>query len=267
MKTILITGLDGSGKSTLLARLQEQQSTASFEILFAPQIVTEGLAGDPSLMAAALFVNALGAEADRLELPQFKAIALFASMLLFPKLLLAKQEKNPKTIFCERHPLIDTGVYARFYAGKLGPNSIDPKILQDLDRRFPHELQYLLGLLPIQYRPSDRSGLAAHLMDFIYQWFFMKKKYAPADLQLLFGLPLPDFIYFLKASPQTLYGRIRHRAIKEAHESPEVFKKLDGAYEALFAALEKDLPLRRVDANDLRQLDLLFEEIFQQQSA
>ena len=116
MKVIILTGLDGSGKTTFLERIKEHSNPALCKIINLPHIDTEVLKQYTDLYETALFVNSLNRDADILKLPQLKAVALFASMILYREIFNLIKQEGVKTIFCERHPLIDPGIYARFYA-------------------------------------------------------------------------------------------------------------------------------------------------------
>lgn len=262
MEIILITGLDGSGKSTVLSKLASQKESAFVDIILLPQIEADHFRSAPDIYKTALFINSLGHDADVLQLPQLKAIALFASMLLFKKMLAFKTQTDAKTIYCERHPLIDTSVYARFYAEKLKPGSIGPAVLSDIDQRYPEELDYLLNLTPEGFI-INTSGKAAALMEFIYRWFYLEKKSGLEQMELLFGVDLPDKIYYLKADPEVLFERIKHRVLREAHESIGTFRKLGTTYEALFAEINTAKPgiVEMIDANSIENLDLFFERM------
>ncbi|MCB0704140.1 MAG: hypothetical protein KDC34_02480 [Saprospiraceae bacterium] len=264
MKTILITGLDGSGKSTLLSKLAKEKDGRGYDILFVPQIEASALDLEPELLKVAHFINTLNVEGDLKQQPHLKAIALFASMLLFKQLHQFYQNNKLKTLYCERHPLIDTGVYARFYASKLNPAAIDSQFFSALDARFPMELDSLLQLLPTPYRTPNVLGRSATFLQFIYDWFFVEGRFGVKELIQLFDIPLPDQIYFLNASPDILYARIADRELKEAHESVEVFTKLKSVYEALFDGLKNHTTIEEINANEIELLNGLFDKINRQ---
>lgn len=261
MKTILVTGLDGSGKSNLLAKLAAKMP-ANTGFIYLPQIETECIRQTTALHEAALFVNQLGQEADERQVPQLKAVALFAAMMLFKKLLAQKRGQACTTVFCERHPLVDTGVYAQFYAEKLAPGCLSPDLLSAREQQHGPALDYLISLLP-EGAKAPENGKLATLLGFIYQWFHVEKKTEMADLAALFGIGLPDKIYYLSASPDVLFDRIKHRGRLEAHESEAVFERLGRAYGQMLEALHNQQSglVEVVDANEVEHLNLLFEKI------
>lgn len=238
MKITLITGLDGSGKTTFLNNLKEKAGLKAQQIINVPQINLKVLTEGSELYKVAEFVNKLSKVGDVLQVPQLKAVALFASMLLF-KDLVAEQEKNGvKEIYCERHPLIDTGTYAKFYADKLHPESTDKNFLEKLDEKNSKELNYIVKLLPETYIDNSK-GLVENIMSFIYQWFYIEKRFSLDELKELYNLELPSEIYYLQAEPEYLIERIRKRKVLEAHETINSLRMMEQEYQKLFKILSK----------------------------
>jgi len=255
MNQILITGLDGSGKSTVLSKLKETRND-SVEFIFVPHIETDSLDKGSKIYRIASFINNLSLEADKNQIPQLKAIALFASMLIFNELVQSKIQTKTTTVFFERHPLIDTGIYAQFYASKLEANSLSSKTINHLDTQFAFELEYILSLIPSNLIEIKESKIIS-FMHFIYSWFYESQKFRLNDLKLIFDIELPTQIYFLKADVEVLYSRIKDRNIKEAHENLAVLDKLNKAYVSFFEELTNKQPnlVKIIDANNTRSLD------------
>ena len=262
MKTILVTGLDGSGKSTLLKKLAAQIQNKRTDILYLPNFDTESLHQTGDVQRTALFINKLNREADERQIPQLKGVALFAAMLLFRPILELNVNRALETLFCERHPLIDTGIYAKFYAEKLPPDSLGKSVIEEMDQRFHHELDYLMQLVP-QTMLNQQTSQVATFMELIHRRFHLEKKTDLSSLQDLFGVGLPNSIYYLRADAAELIGRIRQRTLKEAHESEEVLHRLGKVYDELFSGLNDSSPdlVQVVDANNWHNLDLLFETL------
>lgn len=257
MKTTLITGLDGSGKSTLLNRLAALNN-ADWGFVFVPQIDLARINSQSPLHQFSNFVNTLSDEADNKQIPQFKGLALFASMLLFHLLQDEENKEEKSQLFFERHPLIDTLVYAKFYAAKLHPANMDEAVLKELDSRFETELGYFLYLADAE--AAEGETMSGALLCFIHEAFYTNPI---EDLAALFCVDLPDEIYFLQAEPELLYSRIAERTIKEAHESVAVFEQLAEAYEEILRSLEKEskVQITRIDANETANLDALYERL------
>jgi thymidylate kinase len=262
MELILITGLDGSGKSTILNALEKRSRKSTFGVLHVPHIDSESISHDIKLKKVAAFVNAISLEADFLKIPQLKAIAIFSSMLLFKKLVEYKTTPGLTHIYCERHPLIDTGIYARFYAERMGKGRIDDTLLQRIDQAYSAEIDYLIRLIPAKLIPDKGRNIEA-LTDFITKWFFIEGRLDIKELKKLFNLELPAKIYYLRASPEILIHRLAARTIHEAHETVEVLEKLSAAYDKLFDELSAEYPsiVERIDAGNANTLNYLQDKL------
>lgn len=262
MKITLITGLDGSGKSTLLSKLAAQPLARKPAILFLPHIATESLREAPDLYHAAAFVNALGTEADVQKTPALKGASLCAAMLLFRPLVALHTQMGYTEMVCERHPLFDTGVYAKFYAEKLTPTLISPTVLEMLDQKYASALTYLHSLIPdVAIRPGE--GLMASFLEIIYQWFYVAQKTTFEDLGVFFQVELPHKIHYLRAEPAVLIERLRHREHLEAHETASVLAKLGQVYDQLIESLDNRYPglVHQTQAESPENLDRLFEQL------
>lgn len=256
MKLILLTGLDGSGKSTLLNKLEEISINKPIAYIRVPKIDSELFRHNEMLYHVTLFINHMHLEADHLKNTQLKVIALFSSMLIFKELLKELSQNHIQIVFCERHPLIDTGVYAKFYSGKMDPASLHQDILTDIESKYSNEISYLLNLLGIQ-KSSDTNVF--NLLHYIHNWFSVNQKHELNDLKQLFGVNLPDKIIYLSASPHILMERLNKRDVLEAHESEEVFEKLIPSYEKILSEINIDT--EKIDANNFTNLNRIFEEI------
>jgi hypothetical protein len=118
--------------------------------------------------------------------------------------------------------------------------------------------------LPEGQKPTGEGEMAT-LMGFIYQWFCMEKRTGLPELKLLFGVGLPDKIYYLSASASVLFKRLEARGRLEAHESEAVLERLGLAYGQLLQGLDSQREglIQFVDANRFERLDQLFEELSQ----
>lgn len=256
MKLILVTGLDGSGKSTLLQRLEEISTGKSVAFIRVPKIDTELFKQNQIIYATTLFINQMHKDADILKKPQLKVIALFSSMLIFKELLKELNHSHIDLVFCERHPLIDTGVYAKFYAGKMDPESLPGETLANIEKQYPNEISYLLSLIGI--KKSDNGNLFSFL-HYIHDWFSVNKKHGLNDLKQLFKIDLPHKIIYLSAASEILMNRLNNRNVLEAHESKEVLEKLIPVYEQVLA--DSGVITEKIDANNFSNLDKAFDKL------
>ncbi|MDI1353275.1 MAG: AAA family ATPase [bacterium] len=257
MKLILITGLDGSGKSTLISRLEAHKNEGT-AFLRAPVINAEVFEENQKLYKASLFINWLNTEADSLNVPQLKAAALFASMLIFKDLLEEFRKKNVDLVFCERHPLIDTAVYARFYADKMHPKSIPVATLAEIDYNFNAELGYFTKMMNLKKQDMPHGALHALLL-LMYNWFYIHKKFALEHLKELFSVEMPSKIYYLKADADVLFQRIAQRDVLEPHETEKVLAKFIPVYDQVLADAKTETEV--VNANEVKHLDGAYHQI------
>jgi len=240
MKTILITGIDGTGKSTLLNLIENSSLGANSAFLRLPQIELKNLQKHTILYNTACFVNELGIYADKNKSVALKAIALFSAMLLFKDLQAVEEKNYPSIVFCERHPLIDTVVYAEFYAEKLAQKPQKEALNENFSTKYFAEIEYLLQKLPVGYVNEKNSFFT--FIQFIIVWFFQEKKTDFPSLEKLFGVTVPDKIFYLTASAEILYKRVNNRELKEAHETPETFKIMSKIYDTIFEKLNTEMP-------------------------
>ena len=256
MKSILITGLDGSGKSTLLHRLEEISDPERVAFIRVPKIDADLFRSNKELYNTTLFINKMHAEADRIKKPSLKVIALFSSMLVFRELEEHLKKDSLNLMVCERHPLIDTVVYARFYSSKMDPNHISLELLRSIESNYPEAVEHLFS---ISGSKSTGKGQMHSILSFIHDWFAIQKKLGTEDLKKIFKVDLPDKIIYLSASAVTLMERLKSRNILEAHESVEVLNKLIPVYEEVLRNSKVNTEI--VDAESFMNLDLAFVRI------
>lgn len=262
MDQILVTGLDGSGKSTIFSALEKKRNLGGFEIIRLPHINSTILENNPTLYKVAQFINDLNHSADQQKNVQLKAVALFASMLFYRKMVEAVSSKNLKRIYCERHPLIDTLVYAAFYAGQSKTNEKPTNNFGLINQRYKAELKFLVELIPDDIQ-AVKSPKLESLATFIYQFFFLKQHNDFDDLSKLFGAKMPEKIFYLKASPEILIKRLSERVIFEPHETLETLFELNKVYDVVLDKVKQNYPtvLNIIDSNSFESLNLFRQMI------
>jgi len=255
MKTILITGLDGSGKSTFFKELKAKQGKETV-IIELPKIDLHDLDKNIAIYPILSGINELSDYADRSKSPEAKALAFFGAMLCFHDLVSLKKKENTEFILCERHPLIDTAVYARFYSPKLNPEVINQHLTDDLDENFKSLLDYMVIKLPVDFSFNYQSP-SARLFQFIFEFFKEKTAPAIAELEKVFKVKLPDKVYFLQAPAEILFSRLSARKQLEPHETLSTLSKMKDVYESDLELMARyyDLPVTFVDASSFDSLE------------
>ncbi len=257
IKTILITGLDGCGKSTIFSKLKEEKNDA-YGLITLPHIDTSWLDEKSESFFYCNELNRMNADADENQKSELKALALFGSMLLFSPLAKMHEAKDKKYIICERHPLIDTKVYAKFYASKLNPQLMENEKLEYFQKEYGLLLNHLKDKLPLQ---KENNSSAYQLFDFIYT------NYGGSEFNdhTFENTSYPDKIYFLKASPEVLYARISTRKNPEPHENIQVLTLLDSAYSQLLQSTENNkTEVMIVDASGFEKLDEFYSTLLEE---
>ena len=257
IRTILITGLDGCGKSTLFSKLTGEKPD-HVALVTLPHIDEDSLPRDSAIRKQAQLLNQMSRQADENNWSDLKALSLFGSMLLYEQLVREMCTPLTRILICERHPLIDPLIYARFYAERLTSNHLKREKIDYYNSTYGELLVFIVGLLPIK----SEGDHALEIFTFIHDTF---KRTAVPDGQIkqLFKVDLPDKIFFLKAAPGILFSRIASRKVAEPHEKLLVLTLLDKTYDALFESISEQYktPIEYIDASQFETLDKFYDRL------
>jgi len=253
MKTILITGLDGSGKSTVFEKLKQGASPQT-GFLHVPYFQTDCIPENFEYLELCREINEMGSHADEWKLPLLKIYALFGSMMLFSRVEKAFKQSGKMLLFAERHPLIDTSLYAQVYLPYMNPEKFPSGLFARMDAHFGKALRQILGLTGPE---ESTHSFAKALLERIYSTFG-KNTPTLADLSTFFDCQLPDQIYFLDAPAAVLIERIGDRNTKEYHEEEE---KLDFLRNAYLRSLKSIENVEIIPAERFETLDLFTEKL------
>lgn len=225
---IVITGIDGSGKSTLLSRM-ESTLGGKVKILRIPFIDSSKIKENEILFRTSELMNTLGEKADKNNDVSLKVITLFSSMILFDALADNMMEGGEFFIVAERHPLIDTPIYAKVYQKVLSPDLLDLKNAQSIEKEHPLEISFLKKQMSFDIQFSQK-GFFYDLLSFLNSWFKNNDNDSVDRLDTLFNVKLPERVYFLDVDEKELENRISTREVKEYHENLEAFKMMRPMY-------------------------------------
>jgi thymidylate kinase len=257
IRTLLITGLDGCGKSTLFSKLTGEKPD-HVALITLPHIDEDSLPRDSAIRRQARLLNQMSRQADEKSWSDLKALALFGSMLLYEQLVREMCTPLTRLLICERHPLIDPLIYAKFYAERLTADHLKREKLDYYNTTYSELLVFIVGLLPIK----SEGDHALEIFTFIHDTF---KSSAVPDEQItqLFKVGLPDKIFFLKAAPEILFDRIASRKVAEPHEKLQVLALLDKTYDVLFESISEiyKTPIEYIDAARFETLDKFYDRL------
>ena len=257
MKIKLITGIDGSGKSTIFEKLQKL-NFASVAIVLVPKINVKNIS-DQKIKELANSTNQLGLLANEQKNVYYKALNLFSSMILFSDLCSEYKSKNNQTLYCERHPMIDAQIYAKFYAPLVNPNKISTTTTSYLDTEFADLLDFILDKIDTKYLKNSKYK-SSKIFEFIFKYFDTKKEINYTFYSEIFRVEMPDKIYFLQGDTTIFYERITCRNSIEVHEKMKVLQILNQAYFDLFDNL-KNIEIVRINANNFESLNSFFAKL------
>ena len=255
-KMIVITGLDGSGKSTLLEKL-ENQFKSQVAILRLPTMDSEKFSNSPTLFQCCEMINELGKKADTEAEPSLKILSMFSAVVLFNDLFNQLETQKFQFIICERHPLVDTLIYAKAYLAVMHPSNLSAIKAEIIDRDYDFLFQEVGKRLAIDFSPNTFKSHG--ILAFLHDWFSEKENLIPQKLTDLFHIKKAEKIYFLDAPAAVLFKRIQNRNEKEFHENIIALEKMRTNYLALLPQLGSTIEI--IDASDNQNPNDLFELI------
>lgn len=215
MKRISIAGIDGSGKTTLVTSLKELHQET---ILFSPQTYKDQ---SLPLYDLSLAIDKIGKWADLNQVPVLKGISLFLGMTLYREVVsFIENERQPKRLIVERHPLIDTMAYAKFFLPMLNKEMPKDKILDGLNKFISQaDLKF------VNQHIKKIASIDFHLLNFNYFIFDLlnaPREVVMNNLKNFYQLNFPDMYIILQLSPKTIPLRFTNREIVGAHENVKV---------------------------------------------
>jgi hypothetical protein len=251
MKRVAITGIDGTGKTTLVRLLRQRFRARPAEAVafHAPQYHEDPDAPFGELSAR---IDALSVLADRAGDPLLKASALFLSVTLFgPIEEHYARAFAPRTLYSERHPIVDTLSYAAFYRQLLRA-PWDRARAEKLIREGVGSLEPVEAWLSaLAAQPGPLQGatfweLPARILSIVEQ----EPAALHRDLARAYRTRLPDELVVLTVELPALERRLAAKAQgsapRELHEKRGTLELLQGALLAGARALAEANPGMRL---------------------
>lgn len=242
-RRVAIVGIDGSGKSELITALTARASTSAVRAINCPNF-HDGF--DGPLHQTSRHLAVLGAAADHAQNPVVKAATLYLRMTLFgPVERFVTQTYRPQLLLCERHPIIETLIYAPLYA----------RVTQAARQVSSEDIESLLAAADAiapgtsdsvarwQEVTAAHSGVGGNLMttlDEVVSILDTPLTTAMGSLANCFRTHLPEAIIWLDISVDEAMSRIRRRdETPELHENESTLKQLRKRYEVTLPQLKE----------------------------
>jgi thymidylate kinase len=251
-----VTGLDGSGKSTFLTKIEGSTTKQKTSILRVPDIDSNIFRHNDRIYRQCEFINYLGKRADQEKAPSLKIVAMFSAMILFNDLY-QELKKESTIVFCERHPLIDTLIYANVYLNVMHPSHLNLEIAKEIELNFVEELSAIIKNIPISI-PKSSKGLFYDLLNFLFKWFSVDANCTYENMQILFPIEKPSLIYFLDAPIEVLIKRLNQRTHREHHETNILLEKMHSIYLNLFSSVK--IPYKVIKTINWSEIKLVISD-------
>lgn len=225
-KLFSLTGVDGTGKTTLIDRISKKTFSQSVRTLRVPQYYES--ISDEFSETVELLEN-IGKWADVNKCATLKANATYLQFCLFGQVIEPLQN-SCEIIISERHPIIDSLAFAKFYyhALKTEQNKIDLQTIF-LKKFTTKQLEQVNGVT--RY---DLLSVHNRMLLILEQDFSALLENLTED----FNVKFPEKLVILSASEQLITKRLNESSkVKEAHEQVPVLVMMQNAlinYSSLF---------------------------------
>jgi thymidylate kinase len=249
---IAVVGIDGSGKSELITALNNRLPADSARALRCPDFhhVVDGPLHETSQHLAAL-----GAAADRAAHPAVKAATLYLRMTLFgPVERFVVDTYRPDILFCERHPLVETMVYAPSYELLAGrqTRSAGQTLQLIIDAAEAMQPGTAAAVSRWQALTSSRSGIGSDLettLGEVVSILSMPFAHAVERMADCYRTRLPHGVIWVDTSVDEAARRLRVRGdLLEVHENQTSLRQLRHQYTVVLPMLESlGVPVHRIE--------------------
>ena len=245
-RRVAVVGIDGCGKSLIIAKMRDRlPRESSFEVVSCPDFHDNANAPMQTLSRQ---LKALSEAADIVGNPVIKASALYLRMTLYgPVERFYLDTYAPSVLMCERHPLIETLVYAPLYV-RLAERSVRDDAALDrirslTEERVPGAGAAIDGWLAGE---SARTGSTGDIWAVLGEIADIIRGGTPGALAAFgarYRTTAADEVILIDTPPADAARRCAERAgDTEVHESPEHLTALRDNYVRVRSELESARP-------------------------
>lgn len=218
MKRISIAGIDGSGKTTLVSSLKDEHHES---VLFLPQTYKDSTLPLYELSKA---IDEIGKWADLNNYPAMKGISLFLGMTLYQPIVdYIEKKKNPQRLVVERHPIIDTIAYSKFFQPMLNVDLPEEKIYLGLKGSISNNQ---LNLVQNHIKNILGNYTLITINYFIFDLLNDSPEKVFNNLKTFYQINPPDLHILLTLTKEAIPQRLSDRKVVSAHENMKILTML-----------------------------------------
>jgi thymidylate kinase len=264
-RRIAIVGLDGCGKSSVVTRVRELAPArpGAFASITCPDFHDTP---DAPLHRLSRQMKAFSDGCDEIGSAEMKALSMYLQMTLYgPVERFILDTFAPDVLVCERHPLIETFVYAPLYVLLAGSHwdgsALEPAITSVVDRSGDEVLSSVSG-----WHATESARLGDSLT--LWQRFAevasaVQARFptAVADFGERYRTTLPDAVIWLDVPPEQAAARCAGRrpsGLVETHETLGFLALLRKGYLRFQEDMAREfpcVPIHVVDTSDGVDID------------
>ncbi|WP_421845111.1 hypothetical protein [Mycobacterium sp.] len=264
-RRVALVGLDGSGKSTIMARLRAdtEQRFNDFTCLTCPDFHDTA---DGPMHALSRTMRQFSTCCDQIGSAEMKALSMYLQMTLYgPVERFFLDTFTPRVLVCERHPLIETFVYAPLYVLLANTDwdgtAIEPAIRTAMDGLGASQFDDVVNWHAAESRRLGDSVTIWNRFADVAAAVQLDFPTAMAEFSRRYRTTLPDVVLWLDVPPEQAAQRCRERSARserETHETPEFLAFLRTQYEKVREDVAQTFPqvrFRVIDTSDEAGLD------------
>ncbi len=252
MKITVLTGIDGTGKSTFMNQLYRELPTdGRLKLISCPYYHSLPGSGIEEISRLFSAINLFGNEHQQADI---KALGLFLQMSLYNKAIqfISSENNHPELVISERHPLIDTFVYAALYVpflkGIEQSSNLERQLLNELSELQPYALQHIVSQIENTLPETTPLKSMSEYCAYLKRLFSKPLPDIFKQLKTSFELNLPNRIIFIDLDPSQALERLQQSNKQlEIHESSSRLTALRKAYLMFFNFLKQEHPEIKVE--------------------
>lgn len=270
-RRVALVGIDGCGKTSVIARIRQQtgSSPTRLHTVHCPDFHD---ACNGPFESLSRHLKKMSRLADAVGNPGVKAAVLYLRMTLYgPVEKFWIDTYRPELLLCERHPLVETYVYAPLYSTLARTLTLDAQ--DELDRFVrtagETEDEAFRAMQAWQGAEQRRTGLGEDLTEIlpaIVDLLAKPPEQAEPLLDALYRTTLPDLVIWLDCPVEDAFARCRARADLEVHETFASLTALRTRYAELHTVLSRTRSapeVVRVETSRSEELDSVVSRCLQ----